>query len=53
MVIKVEKNFTFKKLDNSVQLLNLKCNGETAILTVHGCISADRNLHAHLYHIMV
>ena len=47
------ENFTFKRLDNSVQLFNLKCNRETGILAFHECISADRNLHVHLYHIMV
>ena len=45
------ENFTFKRLDNSVQLSNLECNKETGILTVHK--SADRNLHARLYHVMV
>ena len=47
------ENFTFKRLDNSVQLFNLKCNEETSILAVHECISADRNLHVRLYHFMV
>ena len=42
------ENFTFKRLDNSVQLFNLKCNEETGILAVHECISVDRNLHVRL-----
>ena len=37
------ENFTFKRLDNSVQLFNLECNEETGILAVHKCISADRS----------
>ena len=45
------ENFTFKRLDNSMQLFNLKCNEETGILAVHECIIADRNLQ--VYHIMV
>ena len=36
------------RLDNSVQLSNLKCNEETGILAVHECISADRNLQVRL-----
>ena len=45
------KNFTFKRLYNSVQLFNLKCNEESGILAVHECISVDRNLHVRLsYH---
>ena len=49
------ENFTFKRLDKSVlQLSNLKCNEETGILTVHECISGDRNLHIRLsYHGLV
>ena len=47
------ENFTFKRLDNSVQLFNLECNEETGILAVHKCISADRNLHIHLHYAMV
>ena len=42
------ENFTFKRLDNSMQLFNLKCSEETGILAVHECISADRNLHVRL-----
>ena len=37
-------NFTFKRLDNSMQRFNLKCSEETGILGVHECISAERNL---------
>ena len=47
------ENFTFKRLDNSVQLFNLQCNEETGNLAVHKCIGADRNLHVRLYHVMV
>ena len=43
------ENFTFKRLDKSVQLFNLKCNEESGILAVHECIDADRNLHVRLY----
>ena len=40
------ENFTFKRLDNSVQLFNL--------FPVYECISADRNLHVRLsYHGLV
>ena len=47
-------NFTFKRLDNSVQLCSLKCNEETGIVAVHECISVDRNLHVRLsYHGLV
>ena len=38
---KIPQNFTFKRLDNSVQLFNLKFNEETGIPTVHECISID------------
>ena len=38
------ENFTFKRLENSVQFFDLKFNEETGILAVHECISADRNL---------
>ena len=38
------ENFIFTRLDNSMQLFNLKCSEETGILAVHECISADRNL---------
>ena len=34
------ENFTFKRLDNSVQLLDLKCIEETGILAVHECIKS-------------
>ena len=44
------ENFTVKRLDNIMQLFNLKCNEETGILAVHECISADRNLHVRLSH---
>ena len=45
------KNFTFKRLDNSIQLFNLRCNEETGILAFHKFISVDRNLHVCLsYH---
>ena len=47
------ENFTFKRLDHSVQLFSLECNEETGILAVHKCISADRNLRVRLYHVMV
>ena len=48
------ENFTFKRLDKSVQLFNFKCNEETGILAVHECISIDRNLHVHVsYHGLV
>ena len=48
------ENFTFKRLDNSVQLFNLKYNEETGILAVHECISVDRNLDVRLsYHGLV
>ena len=40
------ENITLKRLDNSLQLFNIKCIKETGIL--HTCISADRNLHVHL-----
>ena len=42
------ENFTFKRLDKSVQLFNLKCNEGTGILAVHKCIGAGRNLHVRL-----
>ena len=48
------ENFTFKRLDNSLQLFNVKCNVETGILAVHECNSVDRNLHVCLsYHGLV
>ena len=47
------ENFTLKRLDNSMQLFSLECNEETGILALHKCISADRNLHVRLYHVMV
>ena len=40
--------FTFKRLDNNVQLFSLKFNEETGIPAVHKCISIDRNLHGRL-----
>ena len=39
------ENFTFKRLDNSVQLFHLWCNEVTVILAVHECISVNRNLY--------
>ena len=42
------ENFTFKRLDNSVQLSNLKCNEEPDIPAVLKRITVDRNLHVHL-----
>ena len=48
------ENFTFKWLDNSMQLLNLKYREETGILAVHECIRAEKNLHVCLtYHGLV
>ena len=48
------ENLTFKRLDNSVQLFNLKYNEETGILAVHECVSVDRNLNVYLsYHGLV
>ena len=42
------------RLDNSVQIFNLKCNEETGILAVHKCIiSVDRNLHVSLSYDLV
>ena len=41
------EKLTFERLDNSAQLCNLKCNEETGILSVHECISAEKNLHVH------
>ena len=34
------ENFTFKRLDNSVQLLDLKCIEETGIIAIHECIKS-------------
>ena len=42
------ENFTFKRLDNSVQLSNLKCNEEPDIPSVLKRITVDRNLHVYL-----
>ena len=48
------ENFTFKRVDNSVQLFNLRCNEETGIPAVHECTSVDRNLYIRLsYHGLV
>ena len=48
------ENFTFKRLDNSLELFNLKHNEETGILAVHECIIVGRNLHVCLsYHSLV
>ena len=48
------ENFTFQRLDNSVQLLNLKFDEETGIPAVDECISIDGNLHIRLsYHSLV
>ena len=42
------ENFTFERLDNSVQIFNLKCN---FIIAVHERIGVQRNLHVRLsYH---
>ena len=41
-------NFPLKRLDNSVQIFNLKCN---FIIAVYECIGVHRNLHVCLsYH---
>ena len=48
------EKFSFKKVDNSVQLFDLKCNEEIGILAVHECITVDRNLHVRLsYHDLI
>ena len=48
------ENVTFKRLDNSLELFNLKHNEETGIPAVHECIIVDRNLHVCLsYHSLV
>ena len=48
------ENFTFKRLDNNVQLFNLKSNEKTGIPAVHECITIDRQFHIFLsYHGLV
>ena len=47
------ENFTFKRLDNSLELFNLKHNEETGIPAVHECIIVDRNLHVCLSYSLV
>ena len=48
------ENFTFKRLANTVQLFNLKCNEKAGIPAVSKCISVDKNLPVHLsYHGLV
>ena len=42
------ENFTFQRLENIVQLFNLKFDEEAGILEVQECISGDRNLHVWL-----